>query len=95
MEVDVIGDINPNVDATPPDRGTQKLLDICETYQYNQLINQPTRIAQDTSSTIDLFLTNNPLHFSYIGVSAIGTSDHCLLYIIGKIHFISPTLIQR
>jgi len=42
MEVDVVGDINCNVDATPPDCSTQKLLNICESYQYSQLINQPT-----------------------------------------------------
>lgn len=39
MEVDVIGDINCNIDATPPDWSTQKLIDICETYQYSQLID--------------------------------------------------------
>ena len=35
MEIDVIGDINCNVDATPPDCSTQRLdqlLDICEAY---------------------------------------------------------------
>ena len=48
--------------AAPPDCSTQKLLNICETYQKNsQLINQPTCITQHTSSAIDLFLTNNPL----------------------------------
>jgi len=45
MEVDVVGDINCNVDATPPDCSTQKLLNICESYQYSQLINQPTRLT--------------------------------------------------
>jgi len=80
MEVDVVGDINCNVDATPPDCSTQKLLNICESYQYSQLINQPTCLTQHTSSIIDLFLTNNPLHFSDIGVSGIGLSDHCLVY---------------
>ena len=80
MEVHVIGDINCNVDATPPDCSTQKLLDICETYQYSQLINQPTRITQHTSSIIDLFLNNNPLYFSGSGVSDIG-----LVYAIRKL----------
>ena len=41
MKVDHIGDINCNVDATPPDCSAQKLLDICETYQYSQLIKVP------------------------------------------------------
>ena len=70
MEIDVIGDINCNVGTTPLDCSTQKLLDICETYQYSQLIDQPTRITKHTSSIIDLFLTNNPLYFSDIGVRA-------------------------
>ena len=54
MEVDIIGDLNCNVGATSPDCSTQKLLDV---YQYRQLIDQPTRITQLTSSITDLFLT--------------------------------------
>ena len=55
MEVDIIGDLNCNVGATSPDCSTQKLLDICDSYQYRQLIDQQTRITQLTSSIIDLF----------------------------------------
>ena len=39
MEVNIIGDINCNVGAISPDCSTQKLLDICDTYQYSQLID--------------------------------------------------------
>ena len=85
MEVDIIGDLNCNVGATSPDCSTQKLLDICDTYQYRQLIDQPTRITQLTSSIIDLFLTNHPWNFSDSGVTDIGISDHCLVYAIRKI----------
>ena len=85
MEVDIIGDLNCNVGATSPDCSTQKLLDICDSYQYRQLIDQPTRITQLTSSIIDLFLTNHPRNFSYSGVANIGISDHCLVYAIRKI----------
>lgn len=63
MEVDIIGDLNCNVGATSPDCSTQKLLDICDSYQYRQLIDQPTRITQLTSPIIDLFLTNHPWNF--------------------------------
>ena len=49
MEVDIIGDINCNVSATPPHFNAQKLLDICDIHQYSQLIDQPTRITQHTS----------------------------------------------
>ena len=55
MQVDIIGDLNCNVGATSPDCSTQKLLDICDSYQYSQLIDQATRITQLTSSIIDLF----------------------------------------
>ena len=34
MEVDIIDDLNCNVGATSPDCSTQKLLDICDSYQY-------------------------------------------------------------
>lgn len=85
MEVDVIGDIKCNVDVTSPNCSTQKVLDIPETYLYSQLIYQPRRITEHTSSIIDLFLTNNPLYFQVSGVSDIGMSDHCLVYAIRKI----------
>ena len=39
MEVDIIGDLNCNVGATSPDCSTQKLLDICDIYQYTEPIN--------------------------------------------------------
>ena len=52
MEVDIIGDPNCNVGITSPDCSTQKLLDICDSSQYSQLIDQPTPITQLTSSII-------------------------------------------
>ena len=70
MEVNIIGDINCNVGAISPDCSTQKLLDICDTYQYSQLIDQPTRITQHTSSIIDLFLSNDPQNFSLMSRNA-------------------------
>ena len=84
-EFNIIGGLNCNVGATSPDCSTLKLLDICDSYQYRQLIDQPTRITQLTSSIIDLFLTNHPWNFSDSGVTDIGISDHCLVYVIRKI----------
>ena len=54
----------------------------CDTYQSSQLINQPTRITQ-RSSSIDLFSTNNPQNFSESPI-LIGLSDHCLVRAIRK-----------
>ena len=57
----------------------------CDSYQYRQLIDQPTLITQLTSSIIDLFLTNLPWNFSDSGVTDIGISEHCLVYAIRNI----------
>ena len=39
IEVDIIGDLNCNVGATSPDCSIQKLLDICDIYQYTEPID--------------------------------------------------------
>lgn len=50
-----------------------------------QIIVQPTRITNRTSSLIDLFLTSKPeLYLS--GVIPVGFSDHCAIYGIRKLH---------
>ena len=85
VEVHIIGDLNCNVGATSPDCSTQKLPDICDSYQYSQLINRPTRITQLTSSIADLFLTNHLWNFSDSEFAHIGISDHCLVYAVRKI----------
>ena len=85
MPVDIIGDLNCDVGATSPDGSTQKLLDICDSYQYSQLIDRPTRITQLTPSIDDLFLTNHSWNFSDSEIADIGISDHCLEYVITKI----------
>ena len=85
VEVHIIGDLNCNVGATSPDCSTQKLLDICDSYQYSQLINRPTRITQLTSSIVDLFLTNHLWNFSDSEFAHIGIGDHCLVYAVRKI----------
>ena len=42
-------------------------------------------IKQPTRSIIDLFPTNDPQTFSLSGVSDLGISDHCLVYVVRKI----------
>ena len=45
LEVNIIGDVNCDIGTSPLDHKTQKLLDICNLYQYSQMIKQPTRIT--------------------------------------------------
>ena len=71
--------------ANPLNHQTRNLLDLCNLYQYHQLIQVPTRITENTASTIDLFMTNNHSKFSRSGVFHIGISDHSLIYAIRKL----------
>ena len=48
LEVNIIGDINCDVGASPLDHKTQKLLDMCNICQYSQMIKHPTRMTKDT-----------------------------------------------
>ena len=90
-----MGDLNCDVSAAPTDHHTNRLLDICNAYQYQQLIDHPTRITQETATTIDLFLTNDYTKYSHHGTSDLGISDHSLIYAIRKLPSLksSPKLI--
>ncbi|KAK2547548.1 hypothetical protein P5673_032465, partial [Acropora cervicornis] len=86
----------PDISANPQNHQTKNFLELCNLYQYSQLIQVPTRVTASSSTLIDLFLTNNPCKFSHHGVSHIGISDHSLIYAIRK-SFIStavPTIIN-
>ena len=58
-EVNILGDLNCNVAACPLELRTKNLLEIYNLYQYQQLINEHTRITEKCATIIDLFLTNN------------------------------------
>ena len=84
IESSVIGDLNCNINANPVDNVTRHLIELCESYQYTQLIQEPTRITQNSSTLIDVFITNEPDKFAASGVCHIGFSDHCLIYVARK-----------
>ena len=80
VKVNILGDLNYNVAASPLELYTKNLLELCDLYQYHQLINKHTRITAKSATTIDLFLTNNKEMFTISGVCHIGISDHSLIY---------------
>ena len=57
---------------------------ITETYQYIQLIDQPTRITSSTRTLIDHIFTNKPNIITNHGVLHVGISDHSLIYATHK-----------
>ena len=52
---------------------------ITETYQYIQLIDQPTRITTSTRTLIDHIFTNKPDIITNHGVLHVGISEHRLI----------------
>ena len=84
LETNIIGDFNYDISGNPQNHQTKNFLELCNLYQYSQLIQVPTRVTASSSTLIYLFLTNDPCKFSHHGVSHIGISDHCLIYAIRK-----------
>ena len=85
IEINMFGDLNCDVGATPADHNTRRLLEICNNFQYKQLMEKPTRITKNASTTIDLILTNDITKFSHYRTTDIAISDHSLIYAIRKL----------
>ena len=77
--------MNCDLSKTPLDNQTRKLQFLCSLYQFDQLINEPTRVTPTSSSLIDLILTNKPENISQSGVVHLGISDHSLILAIRKL----------
>ena len=50
-----------------------------------QLIKEPTRVTEHSSTAIDLIFVNKPHRFISSGVQDFGASDHSLIYAIKKV----------
>ncbi|CAH3177290.1 unnamed protein product [Porites lobata] len=80
----IMGDTNCNLLLQTFDHKAEHLKFITETYQYIQLIDQPTRITSSTRTLIDHIFTNKPNIVTNHGVLHVGISDHSLIYATHK-----------
>ena len=55
-------------------------------YGFSQVIKQAIRISKNTSTLIDLILSNNRMGISRSGVFPISLSDHDMVGCIRKLH---------
>ena len=74
-----MGDTNCNLLSQTFDHTAEHLKFITETYQYIQLIDQPTRITTCTRTLIDRIFTNKPDIITNYAVLYVGISDHSLI----------------
>ena len=75
----IVGDTNCNLLSQTFHHKAEHLKFITETYQYIQLIDQPTRITTRTRALIDIIFTNKPDITTNYGVLYVGISNHTLI----------------
>jgi len=86
-ETIILGDFNcDHLNETSNDGNTVLLKVLNTIYGFEQLINEPTRTTQTSSTLIDLVLTNHPEKITKSGVVQLGISDHDLIYCVRKIN---------
>ena len=85
LELYLMGDLNCNLLSEVVSNNSSHLLNIIDIYGLTQLITEPTRVTQYSSTLIDLCLTNSPDKISKSGVINIGISDHSAIYLTPKV----------
>ena len=89
-EITLLGDYNcdwSRLDSNSANAETNRLAGIALTFQFQQLISDPTRITANSKTLIDLAFTNKTELIIGSGVINPGISDHSLIYIQRKVPF--------
>ena len=86
-EIILAGDVNCDLLANVHSNHTNRLLTIANLFQLTQIIDEPTRVTEYTSTLVDRLMTNKPENISNTGVLHLGVSDHSLIYGCRKIAF--------
>ena len=88
LEYFLLGDLNLDLLPTAISPNRAKLVEIFDIYDLEQLINELTRITAKSSTLIDLCITSAPINVVNSGVMHLSISDHSLVYIIRKTHYV-------
>ena len=77
----MLGDFNCNLASAQYDSNTRRLCEISDLFGLQQLITEPTRITESSSTLIDVIYKNYIDRVACSGVCHIGINDHSLIYI--------------
>ena len=88
LEFFILGDLNVNLDQSSESSNKNTLNEIFDIYGLDQLIQEPTRVTESSSSLIDLCLTNSLTTVVDSGVTHLSISDHSLIYVVRKAHYV-------
>ena len=72
----MLGDLNVDLLPTAKSLNRAKLAEIFDIYGLEQVINAPTRITANSSTLIDLCITNASTNVANSGVMHLSISDH-------------------
>lgn len=82
-----------NCDKINPSKNNKQgkcLLDICDIYDLDSLITNPTRISMNKVSCLDVILTNVSAYIKDSGIMETGLSDHSLVYAVLNTKLMRP-----
>ncbi len=87
----VIGDLNSNILRPHANKKEGRtLLDICDIYDLDSMINKPTRVTKSTESCLDVILTNTPSLIQKADTYEAGLSDHKMVFAILNTKVLKP-----
>ena len=84
-EVYIFVDLNCNMLSLNDNLPKNELNSLCELYQLQQLITEPTKITMDSRTLIVIILTNTQYRIVSRGVLHLSIGDHSLIFAIRKI----------
>ena len=88
-EIIVAGDLNCDL-LKPDSTEAMSLLDFCTSVNQTQMIKEPTRVTETSSSLIDIIMTSNVSLVENYGVVLSHISDHYLIYASLKLKMLKP-----
>ncbi|KAL8567466.1 hypothetical protein ACOMHN_010057 [Nucella lapillus] len=93
-----LADIDWELDAVRPGAAqvamSNELLSVAQDANLAQMVDEPTRITDSTSTTLDLFFTNNHTLINSVKVIP-GISDHEAVYVESSLHPIATKTARR
>lgn len=93
LEFFIPGDLNVNSEQSIESSNKNTLNEIFDIYGLDQLMQEPTTVVESSSSLNDLCLTNTFATVVDSGVTHLLISDHSLIYVVQKAHYVQTKTI--
>ena len=84
LEYFLLGDLNNDCLSTNNSPNRDKITEIFDIYGLEQMINEPTRITDKSSTLLDLCIINSLTNVLNSSVLHLSISDHSLVYMVRK-----------